>query len=93
MKNQTQQNTNTVSGIFVLILGGLITSILMLLKHFNILNLDFEVVFAPFVVITLLTYGDKLLIYLLVNPISFASKFFNKERVSSQSQQQQLNLK
>jgi len=92
MKTQTQQKTNTVSVIFVSILGGLITSSLLLLKYFNILHLDLEVVLAPFIVITLLTYGDKLLIFLFLSPISFASKQIGKVRRSSQSQQQ-LTLK
>ena len=83
MKNQTQHGTNGVSGVFALIVGGLITLILMLLTYFNIFHLDAEVVFAPFIVITLLTYGDKLLIYLLLNPINFVSKLINKTRDSS----------
>ncbi len=80
MKIKTQQNTNTVSGIFVLLPGGLISSGLFLLKHFNILYLDFEVILAPFIVITLLAYGDKLIIYLLISPISFTAKLINKVR-------------
>lgn len=88
MKNKTHQNTNTVSGIFVLILGGLITSILLLLKYFNVFNLDLEIVLAPFVVISLLIYWDKLLIFIFLSPISFASKLISKVRGSSKSQQQ-----
>jgi hypothetical protein len=88
MKTQTHQKTNTVSGIFVLILGGLITTSLMLLKYFNVFNLDLEVVLAPFVVITLLTYGDKLVILLFLSPISLTLKLINKMRGSFQSHQQ-----
>ena len=92
MKNQIQQKANTVSGKFVLILGGLASSILILFKYFNIFNLDLEVVLAPFVVVTLLTYGDKLIILLFLSPISFALKLISKVKGSSQSQQQ-LTLK
>jgi predicted membrane-bound mannosyltransferase len=83
---------NTVSGIFALILGGLISSSLMLLKYSKVFNLDLEVVLTPFIVITILTYGDKILIFLFLSPMSFASKLINKERSSSKSQQQ-LTLK
>ncbi len=92
MKNKTQQNNNVLSGIFLLMLVGGVTSILMLLKYFNILHLDLEIVLAPFLVISLLTYGDRLLIFLLLSSISFVSKLINKLRSSSQSQQQ-LTLK
>ena len=85
MKNQTQQKTNTVSGIFVLVLGGVITSFLLFLKYFNVFRLDF--VLAPFVVVTLLTQGDKLLIFLFLSPISFASKLISKMSGNNQSQQ------
>lgn len=93
MKNQIHQSVNTISGLFVVLLGGLITSSLLLLNYFNIFHLDVEIVFAPFIVITLLTYGDKLLVFLFLSPISFASKLIIKIRGFSQSQQQQLSLK
>ncbi len=85
MKNQTQKNTNTVSGIFVLLLGFLITSGLYFLKHFNILHLGYDLVLAPLVVITLLSFGDKLLIYFLVIPIGFVSKLIDRVQGFSQS--------
>ena len=85
MKNQTQKNTNTVSGIFVLLLGFLITSGLYLLKHFNILHLGFDLILAPLVVFTLLAFGDKILIYFLVIPIGFVSKLIDKVQGFSQS--------
>ena len=74
MKNQTLQNTKTILEIFILILGVVITSILMLLNYFSIINLNLEVVFAHLVVITFLTYGGKLFIYLLISPICSISK-------------------
>ena len=86
MKTQTQHNTNKIS--LILIIGGLITSSLFLLNYFNIIYLDLEVVLAPFLVITLLTFGDKLLILLFLSPINFAAKLISKERISSQSQKQ-----
>ena len=89
MKNQKQQNMYTISGIFVLIVGGLITLCLLFLKYHNVLNIDIEVVLAPFVIISLLTYGDKLLTFLFLSFICFASKLFKKVRGS----QQQLTLK
>lgn len=92
MKNKTQQNTNTVSGIFVLIIGVLISSTLLILKHVNVFSLDLEIALAPFVVITLLTYGDKLLVFLFLSPISFTSKQISKLRGTLKSQQQ-LTLK
>ncbi len=88
MKNKPQTNVNTISGIFVLLLGGLITLSLLLLKYAHVFNLDLEVVLAPFVVITLLTYGDKLLIFLFLNPASFVLKLISKVRNSPKSQQQ-----
>ena len=91
MQNKTQHNSNTVSGIFLLILGVLITVSLLVLKQFNILHLNLDVVFAPFVVITLLAYGNKILIYFLLTPLSFIIKLINKVRGSSQKQE--LNLK
>jgi hypothetical protein len=90
MKNKTQQKTNTISVIFVLILGGLVTLALLLLRHLNILHLDYEIALAPFIVISLLTFGDKLIIFIFLSPISYASKLLSKTR---DSQQQQLNLK
>ena len=86
MRYQNQQNTNTISGIFVLLLGGLITAVLLLLNYLNILHLSFEIVFAPFIVIALLTFGDKFLIYLLLHPMSFVSKLISKDAESSQPQ-------
>lgn len=87
MKNKTQQNSNTVPEIFVLILLGLIALSLLVLKHFNILHLNLDVVFAPFVVITLLAYGNKILIYFLLSPLSFTIKLINKVRGFSQKQE------
>lgn len=93
MKNQKPQNASTISGIFVLLLGGLISSILLLLMYLNILHFNFEVVVSPFVVITLLTYGDKILVNLLIIPFSFFTKSIYKRKESSQTQQKQLTLK
>ncbi|MDO9001205.1 MAG: hypothetical protein Q7W45_15685 [Bacteroidota bacterium] len=70
VKSKIPQNTKTILKIFVLILGVLVSSILMLLNYFSILNINLEVVFAPLVVIAFLTYGGKLFIYLLVSPIT-----------------------
>ena len=89
MKNKTQQNSNTVPEIFILI--ALIALSLLVLKQFNILHLNLDVVFAPFVVITLLAYGNKILIYFLLTPLSFIIILINKVRGSSQKQE--LNLK
>ena len=89
MKNKIQESANTISRIFVFILGVLITLVLILLKYFDILHLDFEVAFAPFAVITLLTYGESFLLILVLSPISL----INKIKSYSQSQKQQLTLK
>ena len=91
MKIETQQNSNTVLEIFVLVLIVLIAVSLLVLKHFNILHLNLDVVFEPFVVITLLAHGNKILIYFLLTPLSFTIKLINKVRDSSQNQE--LNLK
>ena len=93
MKNQTQQKTNTVLGISLLLLVGVITLNLFLLKYFNVFRLDLEFVLAPFVVIILLTQGDKLLIFLFLSLISFASKLISKMSGNTQSQQYQLTPK
>ena len=92
MKIKIQQNSNTVPEIFILIaLIALIALSLLVSKHFNINHLNLDVVFAPFVVITLLAYGNKILIYFLLSPLSFIIKLINKVRDSSQNQE--LNLK
>ena len=88
MTKQTQHKTDTVSGIFVLILGGLVTLSLMLIKYFNVLNIDLEVVLAPFIVSTLLTYGDKIIFYFLAHLLNFATSSQKKLKDSTQSQQQ-----
>jgi hypothetical protein len=87
MKNHSQQNSKKISGTFTLILGSMISSILLLLNYVNAFNLELEVVLAPFIVISLLAYGDKLLIFLFLNPICFASKLFNKVRDTPSQQQ------
>jgi hypothetical protein len=88
MKSQQHQNTSALSGIFILVSGCLITSSLLLLNYHSILQLDLEVILAPFVVVTLLTYGDKFLMLLFLSPINFALKLICKVKDSSQSQQQ-----
>lgn len=70
MMNYKPQNTSKISGIFILILTGLITASSLILKYFNVINVSLEIVIAPFLVIALLTYGDKILIYGLLNPIN-----------------------
>ena len=74
MTNQTQQNYNTIHWIFVLLLGCLIASPLFLLNHLNNLNLSLEIFVALFVVVAFLIYGDKILTYLLLRPLSFFKK-------------------
>jgi hypothetical protein len=74
MKNKIQQNTNALSGIIVG-LGILLSSVLYLFKHFNILDIDFEIILAPFIVITSLAFGDKIIIFFFLNPIGAISKF------------------
>lgn len=86
MKITTLQNANTVSGATVLIIGGIITLGLILLKYFQIVSLSNELVFAPFTVLTLLTYGEKLLFYVLLSPLSLIAKFFSRFKNSFQSQ-------
>ncbi len=88
MKFKKLENEKTIGGIFVLILGIALTLGLFLCKYFDILYLDLETVLAPFVVILLLTYGDKLLILSVTMPISFATKLINKVKGFSQTQQQ-----
>lgn len=85
MKIKTQQNSNTVPEIFILI--ALIALSLLVSKHFNILHLNLDVVFASFVVITLLAHGNKILIYVLLSPLSFTIKLINKARGSYQKQE------
>ena len=75
MKNQTQQNIHVASEIFVLILGGLTTSSLMFLGSFGILNLNVEVVLAPFVIIS-----AGLLGYLMWNWIEKLKEFIKQTK-------------
>lgn len=77
MRNQTTQNTKTVSRVYVLIFAGFITIGLFLLKQFDIFHLEFEVVFAPFIAITLLAYGEELIILLLLS-IGFIINLFRR---------------
>ncbi len=75
MKNQIQKNIDVLSGIIVLGFGILLSSVLYLLKHFNVLDVDFEIILAPFIVITSLAFGDKIIIFFFLNPIGAISKF------------------
>ena len=79
MKDVKQQNTPNVSGAFLLIVGALITLCLLLLKQYNVIYLNFELVFAPFILIALLTYGDKLLMHLVISPTVYVANYFSKE--------------
>ena len=93
MKNKTPQNTNAISGVFVLILAGLVTSSLIILKYFKIINLGFEVALAPLLVIALLAFGDKLIMVLFLKPINFFYKFLDDENSNSHAKQQHLTFK
>ena len=88
MKTRIIQNPNTAPGLLVLISVILITLGLFLLKYLSILDLDFEVIFAPFTVITLLAIGDKILVYLFISPITFAAKLISKVRGSFENPRQ-----
>ena len=83
MKNKTIQNANVSLNIFPLILGSLTTIVLFLLRYFQILHLDLEIVLAPFVVTTLLTYGDRLPMILFLFPINFISMAIGKWNAKS----------
>ncbi len=83
MINKNKNNKATGSGIFVSVLGGLITFSLLLMNHLGILDLQLEFVLAPFLVFTLLIYGDKLLIFILMKLIVFTSLFLNRKETSS----------
>jgi hypothetical protein len=78
MKNKIIQNANALPRTSVLILGALITLFLFLLGYFKALYLDLEIVLTPFIVVTLLTYGDKFLFVFFMLPISFLSKGIRK---------------
>jgi hypothetical protein len=78
MENQLTQNVKTVSRVYVLILGALFTVGLFLLGYFSILHLNFEVVLAPFIVITLLAYGEELVFLLFLIPIGIAANLIMK---------------
>lgn len=66
MKNQNKQNT--VSEILVFIMLSLVSGILYL-HHAKIVNWDLELVLAPFIAVTLLAFGDKLILYFCIRPI------------------------
>ena len=92
MKQESQKNTKTLPGIPALILGGLISLGLYLLRYFNILYLDLEIVLAPFIVIALLAYSDKFLLIIFSGPIRFVSKIGSRLKFSSPSSKQHVTL-
>ena len=75
MKNQTQHNT--ISRILVFITLGLVAG-LCYLQHTKIVNWDLELILAPFIVIALLAFGEKLLVYFFILPICFIYSIISK---------------
>lgn len=80
MKNQH----NTISGILVLITLGLVAG-LCYLQHTKIVNWDLELVLAPFIVITLLAFGEKLLVYFFILPICSIYRIISKTGLLSKT--------
>lgn len=79
MKNQKHKNTSTISGIFVLILGGVVTSILIALRYFKVVHMNNELILAPLIVLFLLMYGEKLLTIIMISAMRlFFRSTFNK---------------
>lgn len=92
MENKKAQNTQAVPRISEVLLGCLLTTVLCLLKYLKVLNIDLEIVFAPFVVITLLVYGDKLLMGLFIVPIRLFSRADKKFEHPASSQKNPVDL-
>lgn len=87
------QNTKTKGEILVLVFAGLITWGLFLLRYFEIVQIDLDLVVAPFVVVTLLTYAERLLLALFRVPIRFFSKVTRGWKRPVRHSKQRINLK
>lgn len=93
MEYSIKQNTKTKGEILVLVFAGLITWGLFLLRYFDIVQMDFDLVVAPFVVVALLVYAERLLLALFRIPIRFFSKATREWKHPDRHSKQQINLK
>ena len=94
MKHKT--TLTTAEKLTPLIIGCLLTSILFLVNHFKLLNLNLEVVLSPIVVISLLAYGESLLIYLfylVFAPVSICVKIIKAINQLPKTVKQKLTFK
>jgi hypothetical protein len=71
MENQKKYRLHTVSSIFLLMLVGFATLVVLLLSYFELVHLDLELLLSPFVAVALLAFGEQLMILLFVKPIRF----------------------
>jgi len=91
MKNKN--TLKTTESVAPLLIGCLLTSILFLINYVKLIHLGLEVVLSPIVVISLLAYGESLLIYLLLVPISIGGKIINRIYHLSTTVKQKLTFK
>ncbi len=94
MKNKT--TLTTAEKLMPLIIGCLLAAILFLVNHFKLLNLTLEVVLSPIVVISLLAYGESLLIYLfylVFAPVSICVKIIKAINQLPKTVKQKLTFK
>lgn len=78
MQHHTTHHKHKVSSLFLLIVGALATLSLLLLNYFNVIQLNYQLVFAPTLITGLLVYGNRLLIYVLIKLSNLFAKLFLK---------------
>jgi hypothetical protein len=73
------KKTSTKAEILApLLFGGLLISLLFLMNYLKITHVGIELVLTPFIVTTLLAYGESLVIFLLLLPVGAFLKKISK---------------
>jgi hypothetical protein len=62
----------------LLIVGTLVTLSFLGLNYFNVIQLNYQLVFAPILITGLLVYGNRFLIYVLIKLSNLFAKLFLK---------------
>lgn len=78
MQHHTTDHKHKVSSLFLLIVGTLVTSSFFGLNYFNVIQLNYQLVFAPLLITSLLVYGNRFLIYVLIKLSNLFAKLFLK---------------
>lgn len=85
MKKQIQP-PHSGSALISVIIGALLTAGLLFLQQFKTIDIELEIVLAPFIVILLLTCWDKIILYFLFQPFGLLVKQFSKTSSNSQNE-------